>query len=127
MSSRKPTTPMDAENNLPLPLGEISSIIEACGKAGVRVLKYRGLYLALGPAPEKQEVICYPLLPPGSPLPAKGPDHARQNADTLQHDEEELRAEQLRMLMIENPMEYERQLRDGELTDEPAEQDDGEA
>jgi hypothetical protein len=67
----------------------------------------------------------YPLLPPGTPLPV-GPDHARQNADTLKKDEVEVRAERLRMLMIEDPMEYERQLRDGELTDEPGESDESE-
>ena len=105
----------------PLPPDTICSIIEACGKAGVRVFKYGNLYLNLGPAPEK--VGGYPILPITAPLP-KPVDHARQNVDALQHDEDELRAEQLRMLMLENPVEYERQLRDGELTEEEPEPDD---
>jgi hypothetical protein len=110
--------PMAHENNSDLPPASVCEIILACGKAGVRILKYGNLYLALGPAPEKVEQ--YPLAIPGAPLI---PDHAKQNADTLLRDEDEIRAEQLRMLMIENPMEYERQLRDGELNDEPSADD----
>ena len=105
---------------------DVCAIIEACGKAGVRIFKQGNLYLALGEAPKIEAV--YPMLPV-TPLPQApvGPDHARQNAETLANDEDELRAEQLRMLMIENPMEYERLLRDGELSDEPSESDDDEA
>jgi hypothetical protein len=75
------------------------------------VFKCDNLYLTFGPAPEKI-VTEYPMVVSGVP------NHAQQNADTLALDEEELRAEQLRMLMIEDPVEYERQLRDGELSDE---------
>jgi hypothetical protein len=121
MNSQKRMMPTDI--NL-LPPGEICRIIESCGKAGVRVLKYGNLYLNLGPAPAKI-VSDYPILPLTAPLP-KPVDHARQNADTLAHDEEEIRAEQLRMLMIEDPMEYERQLKDGELDDEPGESNESE-
>src|ERR1700744_5779822 len=118
-SLTKPMKPMATE----LPASEVCAIIEACGKAGVRVLKFGGLYLQLGPAPVKLSGI-YPLLDPKAPLPQTGPDHARQNAETLQRDEEEIRAEQLRMLMIENPLEYERQLRDGELSDDESRESD---
>lgn len=111
----------------PIELGlsaqDIAGIIKACGDAGVRTFKYGHLYFALGPAPQKQ----YPLLPASIPRPPVGPDHAKQNAETLERDEEEIKAERLRMLMIEDPVEFERQVRDGELTDEPEDADDGEA
>lgn len=106
-----------------LPGSEVCAIIEACGKADVRVLRYKGLYLARGPARPKP--------PAENPLPSPGypvipvPDHPRQNAEALARDEEEVKAERLRMLMIEDPIEYERQLRDGELEeDEPEQSDD---
>ena len=107
-----------------MPPDLIQGIIDSCGKAGVRVLRYGGLYLAFGPAPAREVPQEYPILAV-PPLP-KAPDHARQNVETLERDEEELRAEQLRMLMIENPVEYERQLRDGELNDEPGESNESE-
>lgn len=127
---KKPIQPMKDHDNdyqnhsqdFTMPGSEICAIIESCGKAGLRVLKYGNLYLQFGPSsPSKHwesqgEVSDYPLV--------TTPDHAKQNAETLQADEDTLRAEQLRMLMIENPMEYERQLRDGELTDEPSVEDD---
>lgn len=108
---------MATKTETPLRLGEVCAIIEACGKAGVRTLRLGDLYLSLGEKPEQPEVLRGTSFQPM-------PDHAKQNAAALDHDEEEVRAEQLRMLMIENPMEYERQLRDGELGDEPTEPED---
>lgn len=108
----KPTKHTDID----LSSADVCGIIESCGKAGVRILKYGNLYLSLGPAPLK--ITHYPL----SSDP-RTPDHVRQNVETLQRDEEEVRAERLRMLMIEDPVEYERQLRDGELENEPGESD----
>jgi len=75
------------------------------------VFKSGDLYIAFGPAPIRQET--YPLATVGEAVP----NHAAQNAEALERDEDEIKAERLRMLMIENPMEYERQLRDGELDD----------
>lgn len=117
MNSSKPTK-MQAHN---LPSAAVCAIIEACGKAGVRVFKYGELYFSMDATPQT-----YPLIVPGDRIVPAAPDHARQNADTLERDEDEVRDEQLRMLMLENPMEYERQLRDGELEDEPSEPNDGE-
>lgn len=109
--------PMVHEQGKLLMTNDIATIIEACGKAGVRTLKYGSLYLAFGPAPEKVPVILDQF-----------PDHDAINAETLERDEQEIRDERLRMMMIEDPVEYERQLRDGELTDESSDEgDDGEA
>lgn len=86
-------------------------------------MTFGNLHVEFGPAPVTSEPT-YPLLPPHAlyPADALAPDHAQQNAATLVEDELSVKAEQLRMLMIENPMEYENALRDGELTeDEPGE------
>ena len=126
MNSQKPTICTACEKQIPLPPADVCSIIEACGKAGVRILKYGNLYLNLGPPKPKEEPLPnYPILPVTAPLPL-GPDHVKQNETALEMDEQEVKAERLRMLMIEDPMEYERQLRDGELDDEPGESEQSE-
>lgn len=109
--------PMVIEKGKLLMPNDIATIIEACGKAGVRTLKYGDLYLAFGPAPKIENKI-----------EAAIPDHDAINAETLEQDEQEIRDERLRMMLIEDPVEYERQLRDGELTDDASDEgDDGEA
>lgn len=90
---------------------DISAIIEVAAKSGVKVFRGAGLYLNFS----SHQAI--------SELPTPAVDHRGQNLEALKQDEEDLRAEQLRMLMIEDPVEYERQLRDGELSDEPGESD----
>lgn len=89
----------------------VCAIISACGQSGVRVLKFGGLYISFIAPRVKRE----------APQVSTEPDHTAQNVEALERDEGEVRAERIRMLMIENPMEYESLLRDGELDDEPGE------
>lgn len=106
-----------SKNELCLRADEIALIITTCGKSGIRSFEYGALKFEMGPVFEAD------LLPLEKSEPV---DHVRQNQDTLRIDEEQLREEQLRMLMIENPVAYEQQLRDGELEDEPGESDQSE-
>lgn len=101
----------------PWSASELCAIIEACGKAGVRIFRAEGVALQLGPPKE------IPLQPQMDPEVLGSAQHARQNTDALRRDESDLRADQLALLAIEDPVEYERQLRDEELGDEPGESD----
>jgi hypothetical protein len=96
----------------PLSGQELCAIIEACGKAGVRIVKLPGIYLVLGPRPAS----------PASLAVAReaGPDHRAQNNEALALDELAVKEERMRMLMIEDPLEYERLLKDGELDESDA-------
>ena len=63
----------------------------------------------------------------GTPAP-QTPDHAQNNRDALKRAEEEIRQERLALLAIEDPVEYERQLRDEDLIDgEPSTDGDSDA
>lgn len=112
-------TPTESPKILTLPPALICAIIEACGKSRVRSFKYGDLQMEFGNAPEVV-VSEYPMveLPRGVPT-TPSPDHVRQNKEALERDEQEVRAEQLALMAIEDPMEYERQLKAGELLDEP--------
>lgn len=108
---------MGSKNDLCLRADEIALIITTCGKSGVRNFQYGALKFELGfPAESDRGIAERSILV----------DHVQQNQDTLRIDEERLREEQLRMLMIEDPVAYEQQLRDGELEDEPGESDQSE-
>ena len=118
--SKKPTGPtITKSTHLSLPAESICLIIEASGKAGVRVLKWGDLYLSFG----LPTSVMTPSYIPEPPL-VQEPNHKQQNLDTLRQDEDTLRAEQLRMMLLEDPMEYERQLRDNELDEDDEDKDE---
>ena len=92
------------------PPGQVCEIIKACGEAGVQVFKFGSLYLRLGPIARKNATIPGPVYPM-----VRVPNHTQQNLEALEIDEQAVKEERLRMMMIENPMEYERQVMAGEL------------
>ena len=85
----------------------------------MRVLKWGDLYLSFG----LPTSVMTPSYIPEPPL-VQEPNHKQQNLDTLRQDEDTLRAEQLRMMLLEDPMEYERQLRDNELDEDDEDKDE---
>lgn len=79
-----------------------------CKLSGVSHFKLDGLELQFGTF----ENI---LTPAQSSINYKKPDLTAQNKDSLLADELSLKEEQISMLLIEDPVEYERQIASGEI------------
>lgn len=107
----------------------IQRIIESCAQANVREIDLPGLRLEFGergpaktpPAPPKSQE---------STRPTEGAlseeEHAKQNQEALELDEARLKQDRLELMWIENPLEAERLLANGDLEDLGAEgEDDG--
>lgn len=90
---------------------DVCSIIESCAKTKIRTFKFHNLEMDFSPAPDIESPKLHEVVP--------APDHERINADTLKQDTQVSREERLEMLLIEDPVEYERQIREGVLLDEP--------
>jgi hypothetical protein len=122
-SSKRQTRCMAIEKSL-LSGTEICLIMEAGSKAGVAELKFRDLHVTFG-RPAEQVVgmsVPYPFVQRPSVQPEvadlTSEQHAKQTKDAIEMDEITLREERLAKLLIEDPAEYERQLSDGELSDD---------
>jgi hypothetical protein len=104
---------------------EVCSILETSAKIGVLELKFGDLHATFG-RPARQEDGRGPLAPypfvqqphaPPSVTALTEKEHQEQNSTALEADEVRLREEQLARALVEDPVAYERLLRDGELTD----------
>lgn len=137
MKKRTPCTKATDQNNL-LTSDEVCSILKACAESKVRELKFGGLYVSFGPQALEEQI--HIMLPPAAsepvaPTSAPPPvaemteaQHTIQTSESLAQAEIEAKEDQLALLAIENPVEFERQLMNGELEDGPsAESDDEEA
>ncbi len=71
-----------------------------------------GLELQFGDAPEVSYVEA-PRVKRGKKIAE--PNHEQENKDSLELDELRTKEEQVAMLILEDPVEFERQLADGEL------------
>lgn len=91
---------------------EICNIIEACSEAKVRELKFRGLHLAFGPTVEAS-----------GKMASSHNRSAKEIAETQQEEHERAldqemldeKDDELELMKIENPVEYERLIVDGAL------------
>ena len=85
--------------------GDVCSILETCSKNNVRELTFGALSVSFGPERPTET-------PAEIPAPI---NHEKINRATLADEEVRLRAETLALLAIEDPIEYERQIMNGEL------------
>ena len=95
---------------------EIESIIQSCAKANVRVLEIHGIRLEFGAGvpsspPQPAQVSSEPA-PSEAAISEK---HEKQSQEALEQDELRLRRDQLALMLIENPVEYEKLVASGEL------------
>ena len=129
-SSTNGTTPTEPDKRTPWSTTEICRILEVGAKVGVQELRFHGLHVRFGrpaepiaPGPALDQTI------PSSAPPEKAiseEQHTKQNQDALEVDELRLKEDRLAQLFIENPLEAERMLMNGELGD-AEESDDSEA
>lgn len=98
---------------------EICRILETSSKSGVIELKFGDLHVTFGtPAghvPSVENVVEQP--PVASPV-LTDDQHKRQSEESLEMEQVRLREEQLARALVEDPVEYERLLSQGELSDE---------
>lgn len=89
---------------------DVCHILGECQKAGVTLLNFdsQGLKVEFGSK----------LAAPKGKYSGVVPDHEKINENTLAVEEQRVRDEQLALLQIEDPQEFERQLMDEELLDE---------
>lgn len=103
---------------------EVCRIIDASARAGVRVLKFGGLYLQMGePKAVRESLPDSPPLAAHTPTPATEIaelNHVSQSQDALELDELQEREDQIAELLLTDPLRAEELIRDGEL-----EEDDG--
>lgn len=111
-------------------------ILRACAESKVRELKFAGLHVSFGkPTEETPAPALPPMGNPATPVELTSPvqsaaeiatEQTKQNDKSLAQAEIEAKDMQLALLAIEDPMEFERQLMNGELTDESTAGDDDE-
>lgn len=123
-NSTSGTTRMGAKSP-PLSSEDACRIIEVSAKAGVVELQFNGLHVKFGKTVEQliaEGTPPYPYMPQTSaPAPVTAlteEQHETQTKEALELDELRTKEEQLARALIENPIEYERLLRDGELVDD---------
>jgi hypothetical protein len=107
---------------------EINLIISACAAAKVSVLEVPGLRIAFGEGGLAKLTPAHAKT--SEPIKASVPEmtakqHARQTEDSIKLDEAHLKEERLALMAIEDPLEYERLIMNGELKE--ATDDDEEA
>ena len=89
--------------------GEIRRIIKTCVESGVTHFEHNGLKMSFsGNNPEYVANV-----PRGTKQPK--PDHEKQAKEALESEELLTKEEQIAMLVLEDPVEFERQLAAGEL------------
>lgn len=98
---------------------DLCVIIDACKQGGVRELAVGGLMLKFSSLVTLQPKANDGLVGPD----LRDADHVAQSKEALEIDELLTKEEQLAQLMIEDPVEYERQIVAGEL--EETVEDDG--
>lgn len=93
----------------PLSADDICKILESSARNGVTKLTVRGLEASFHGG-YTQEV--------AKPFAEESPRHEAVSLDAIQRDQELLVQERIANLMVEDPVEYEKLLLDGDLTDE---------
>ncbi|MBL7716588.1 MAG: hypothetical protein JNL01_14080 [Bdellovibrionales bacterium] len=125
------TTPTEADKRTPWSTTEICRILEVGAKVGVQELRFHGLHVRFGRPAESLSpgpALARPSIPSSAP-PEKAiseEQHNKQTQDALEADELRLKEDRLAQLFIENPLEAERMLMNGELGD-AEESDESEA
>lgn len=111
MKTSKGKTVVHASNVLPFAAADICAIIKECGLSGVREFNYLGLELRYGPLPAAQamESIFVP-----QEIQKLQETQARAS---FQKSEQEMKDELVQTLLIEDPVGYEKLLREEELID----------
>lgn len=116
-----------AENKL-LTSADVCSILRACAETQVRELKFGGLHVTFGKQAEETGLtppsplgnaasgVADPLTPPS--VEAITAEQTKQNEQSLAQAEIDAKADRLALLAIEDPVEFERQMMNGELSDE---------
>lgn len=101
---------------------EVISILEASAKSGVSVLKFGDLYVKFGKQTEPDSSTLVEPQASAQSYPVVGAmtalDRLKAAKAALLRDEMEIREQQLEELKITDPLEYERQINDGELEDD---------
>lgn len=93
----------------PLSADDICKILESSARAGVVTLKVRGLEASFHGGYKQGAA---------TPYAEESPRHEAVSLDAIQRDQELLVREKVANLIVEDPVEYEKLLLDGELTDE---------
>jgi len=103
-------------NSKELSAEEVCSILRVCGEAKVSVLKFRDLYVKFGGTAESQKndvPSALPITPE-----AEISDNSKQVAfEAIEKEMVLTKEERLALLQIEDPLEYERLVVNGELED----------
>lgn len=106
---------MAQSKNSTLNCDEICRIMEACAKNGVLTLQFKDLHLQFGkPTKTSTEKIQSPVT--GLEVVLKTPEPPKQV--TLEDEEIAAKEERIAMATIENPLEAEELLMQGELVDD---------
>jgi hypothetical protein len=106
---------------------EISSIIELCARANVRKLSYCGLHLEFGEPTDVIRSASPPVVsePTRATVPALTEEqHTKQTTESLANEEARTKEDRLSIMMIEDPVEYERLVNSGELIDSSEDEDE---
>lgn len=98
----------------PTDLRDVFKLIKFCKKHGIQKFEGFGFHFVLG-----TETMPNPLTPPVRQTKASIARSEAVEKDALMEDNQSIVEEQLDMLLLENPGEYERLLREGELEDAP--------
>lgn len=115
-----------ADPTIHLSVDAVCSILKECSTSGVSELKFRDLHVRFGstagPVVDLRS-LRYPLVQqPQGPQPEVADltpeQHAENTKLTLELEELRMREEKLARALVEDPLEYERMLRDGELSDD---------
>lgn len=97
---------------------ELCRIIDSCAARGVQSFSLGGLELTFGADPQFIETEIQEVPRRGKRVAlVPEPDHEQNEKDSVEHEELRLKEEQVAMLILEDPVEFERQLADGELED----------
>lgn len=97
-------------DNWGLKTADIASILEACRKNGVAKLKLGDLEVEFGPAVELIQTPV-PMYPPGTEIPGAKIETPKE---ILREEEAAYKADRLAMMFIEDPVEAERLIQNGE-------------
>lgn len=110
------TKPMEIKLKRALSSQEICHIIELCAKVGVRELRFHGLYVVFG-TQFKNSDLTRPAAAHQSQSDTEISEsqHEKQSQAALEADEISLREDRLAQMFIENPLQAEKLLMNGEL------------
>lgn len=94
---------------------ELCRIIDSCASRGVQSFSLGGLELTFGAEPQFIQPELREVRRGKKLSLAPEPDHEQNEKDAVEQDELRTKEEQVAMLILEDPQEFERQLADGEL------------